>query len=321
MSAVHRLGDVVIGHKGEVDNCLLPAMDGQSRCYEHSEDRLIEDLFRGENCRFGGVNCTVQATACNEHDVPMCADCLSVYNRIQNGLRNAGVVTEGYHLADYQQINREMEGPEYAPMRAHYQQLAQRIDQPELLPPNHRWPQRPRHVTGNQQSMGSTYEGRTIGQLAGPHDQLIREATAPPVLPLVSRPREGTLRYNGRRMRNDELREAMERDMMNRAVVPLVPNPAAQPPPTGVHPTDMGHETDEELCECNNLEHSEFNEECPLNNVGEVCWGHGRPCDNYSVTHIEYHEDDAILDYGPVPLCNNCYRAWLRERIEGDERE
>jgi len=100
-----------------------------------------------------------------------------------------------------------------------------------------------------------------------------------------------------------------------------VPNPAAQPPPTGVHPTDMGHETDEELCECNNLEHSEFNEECPLNNVGEVCWGYGRPCDNYSITHIEYHEDDAILDYGPVPLCNNCYRAWLRERIEGEERE
>ena len=53
MSAVHRLGDVVIGHKCEVDNCLLPAMDGQSRCYEHSEDRLIEDLFRDEECRFG----------------------------------------------------------------------------------------------------------------------------------------------------------------------------------------------------------------------------------------------------------------------------
>ena len=264
MSAVHRLGDVVIGHKCEVDNCLLPAMDGQSRCYEHSEDRLIEDLFRGENCRFGGVNCTVQATACNEDDVPMCESCHNVYRRIQRG-RTIGQIV----------------GP--------HNELI-RIDEPELLPPNHRWPQRPR---------------------------------------------EGTLRYNGRRMRNDELLEAMNQDMMNRmnrlreaatsrlselreqqpqgvlsdivasgevrtsllgntyryfgdgpnpAVVPLVPNPAAQPPPTGVHPTDMGHETDEELCECNNLEHSEFNEECPLNNVGEVCWG-------------------------------------LRERIEGEERD
>jgi len=310
MSAVHRLGDVVIGHKCEVDNCLLPAMNGQSRCYEHSEDRLIEDLFRGENCRFAGVNCTVQATACNEHDVPMCANCLGVYNRIQNGLRNAGVVTEGYHLADYQQINREMEGPEYAQMRAHYQQLAQRIDQPELLPPNHRWPQRPRG---------------------------------------------GTVRYNGRRMRNDELREAMNRDMMNRMNASMQnlreqqpqgvlsdivasgevrtsplgntyryfgdgpPGFGHQPPPTGVHPTDMGHETDEELCECNNLEHSEFNEECPLNNVGEVCWGHRGPCDNYSVTYIEEDRDDDGNEVF-VPLCNNCYRSWIRARIEGDER-
>ena len=46
---VHRLGDVVIGHKCEVDNCLLPTMNGQSRCYEHSEDRLIEDLFEVRN--------------------------------------------------------------------------------------------------------------------------------------------------------------------------------------------------------------------------------------------------------------------------------
>ena len=307
MSAVHRLGDVVIGHKCEVDNCLSPAMNGQNRCYEHSEDRLIEDLFRDENCRFGGVNCTVQATACNEHDVPMCANCLNVYNRIQNGLRNAGVVTEGYHLEDYRQINREMEGPEYAPMRAHYQQLAQQS------------------IDRHQRNFGSA-----------------------------------TVRYNGRRMRNDELREAMDRDMMNRmnarvfrphasqnVLADIVasgelrtsplgntyryfgdgpshfgdgPNPAAQPPPTGVHPTDMGHETDEELCECNNLEHSEFNEECPLNNVGEVCWGHRGPCDNYSVTTIEYPRDDDGNEVF-VPLCNNCYRSWLRARIEGDERE
>ena len=231
MSAVHRLGDVVIGHKCEVDNCLLPAMAGQSRCYEHSEDRLIEDLFRGEECRFGGVNCTVQATACNEYDVPMCANCLSIHNRI----------------------------------------------------------------------------------------------------------RRGSVRYNGRNMRNDELREAMDRDMMNRMNASMQslreqqpqsylgdvvargqyyghgPSPFTPPAP-GVHPTDIGYLTDEELCECNNLEHSQLNEECPLNNVGEVCWGHGGPCDNYSEHTIEYHEDDAILDYGPVPLCNNCYRAWLRER-------
>ena len=149
MSAVHRLGDVVIGHKCEVDNCLLPAMNGQSRCYEHSEDRLIEDLFRGEECRFGGVNCTVQATACNEYDVPMCGNCLSIHNRI----------------------------------------------------------------------------------------------------------RRGAVSYNGRRMRNDELREAMNRDMMNRYY--------GHGPPPFTPPQE--EELGEEDCTCNNLDHSQFNEECPLN--------------------------------------------------------
>lgn len=245
MSAVHRLGDVVIGHKCEVDNCLLPTMNGQSRCYEHSEDRLIEDLFRGENCRFAGANCTVQATACNEYDVPMCANCLSIHNRIRRG---------------------------------------------------------------------------------------------------------SSVRYNGRRIRDDELLEAMNRDMMNRmnrlreaATSRLSelreqqpqsflgdvaargqyfgdgPSPFTPPAP-GVYPTDIGYLTDEELCECNNLEHSQLNEECPLNNMGEVCWGHGGPCDNYSEHYIEEDRDDDGNEVF-VPLCNNCYRAWLRERREGDERE
>ena len=169
MSAVHRLGDVVIGHKCEVDNCLSPAMNGQNRCYEHSEDRLIEDLFRGENCRFAGANCTVQATACNEYDVPMCANCLSIHNRI----------------------------------------------------------------------------------------------------------RRGAVRYNGRRMRNDELREAMQRDMMNRSEVRTSPLGNTYryfgdgPPHFGDGPSPFTPPQEEEFgeedCTCNNLDHSQFNEECPLN--------------------------------------------------------
>ena len=98
---IDRLDDVTIGEPCKVDGCSTVCVEGEDRCHDHSVNRMIEGLFApGENCRFGGVNCTVQATGCNEHDVPMCANCLSVYNRIQNGLRNAGVVTEGYHLED-----------------------------------------------------------------------------------------------------------------------------------------------------------------------------------------------------------------------------
>ena len=139
----------VIGKKCEVDSCQATCTNGENRCYEHSPNRLIEALFTdAERCRFAGINCSGGATRVNEHDTLMCENCYNVWVRIQRGGMS------------------QSQGPEF-------------------LPPNHRWPQRPRYVTGNQQSMGSTYEGRTIGQLAGPHDQLIREATAPPVLPLV----------------------------------------------------------------------------------------------------------------------------------------
>ena len=213
MSAVHRLGDVVIGHKCEVDNCLLPAMDGQSRCYEHSEDRLIEDLFRDEECRFRGVYCTVQATACNEYDVPMCANCLSIHNRI----------------------------------------------------------------------------------------------------------RRGAVRYNGRNMRNDELREAMDRDMMNRMNASMQSLREQQPQSFlgdvvargqyyGDGPSPFTPPQEEELgeehCTCNNLDHSQFNEECPLNEERTPVFdANGR------ITGYAY---GAPWLQGVMPL---------DEREEGDERE
>lgn len=149
--SMDRFDEVTIGHACEVEGCSIVCTPNETRCYDHSVMRLIGTLFNeNEMCRFNGVTCTHQATVCNEHDVPMCESCHNVYQRIQRG-RPGLAQSQG----------------------------------PELLPPNHRWPQRPRYVTGNQQSMGSTYEGRTIHQLAGPHDQLIREATMPPVVPLL----------------------------------------------------------------------------------------------------------------------------------------
>ena len=90
MSAVFRLMDVVVGHKCEVDECLFPCADNETRCYDHSHNRMIEELFEFETvaCQFGGVNCTEQGTAYNEHNVPMCASCYNIYQRIQLGRAN-----------------------------------------------------------------------------------------------------------------------------------------------------------------------------------------------------------------------------------------
>jgi hypothetical protein len=87
MSGVLRLMDVVIGHKCEVDECVFPCVDEETRCYDHSHNRMIEELFDFEsvNCRFGGVTCQGQATNCNEHEVPMCDACHNIYQRIQVG--------------------------------------------------------------------------------------------------------------------------------------------------------------------------------------------------------------------------------------------
>ena len=90
MSAVFRLMDVVIGHKCEVDECLFPCADNETRCYDHSHNRMIEELFEFEtvSCRFGGMGCQGQATCSNEHDVPMCDACHNIYQRIQVGRAN-----------------------------------------------------------------------------------------------------------------------------------------------------------------------------------------------------------------------------------------
>ena len=102
MSAVFRLMDVVIGHKCEIDDCLLPCVDEETRCYDHSHNRMIEELFDFESvsCRFGGVTCQGQATSSNEHDVPMCDACHNIYQRIQVGRANRpGTTYDGrsYH--------------------------------------------------------------------------------------------------------------------------------------------------------------------------------------------------------------------------------
>ena len=87
MSGVFRLMDVVIGHKCEVDECVFPCVDEETRCHDHSHNRMIEELFDFEsvNCSFGGVNCEGNASRVNEHDVLMCERCYNVYQRIQRG--------------------------------------------------------------------------------------------------------------------------------------------------------------------------------------------------------------------------------------------
>ena len=217
---IDRLDDVTIGEPCKVDGCSTVCVEGEDRCHDHSVNRMIEGLFApGENCHFGGIDCTIQATHSNPHDVPMCETCYNVWVRISRGSGGGGM--------------SQSQGP-------------------ELLPPNHRWPQRPRHVTGNQQSMGSTYEGRTIGRLAGSHDQLIREATAPPVLPLVS----ASTYDGGSYHRNINWRRWMERAQREEVQ------------------EEISALRGEEDCTCNNLDHSQFNEECPLNEDPPHFLGH-----------------------------------------------
>ena len=168
-----------------------------------------------------GVNCTVQATACNEYDVPMCANCLSIHNRIRRG---------------------------------------------------------------------------------------------------------SSVSYNGRRIRDDELLEAMNRDMMNRmnrlreAATSRLSELREQQPQSflgdvaargqyfGDGPSPFTPPQEEELgeedCTCNNLDHSQFNEECPLNEERTPVFdANGR------ITGYAY---GAPWLQGVMPLI---------EREEGDERE
>lgn len=175
-----RLDEVTIGEPCKVDGCLTVCVEGEDRCHDHSVNRMIEGLFApGENCRFGGINCTIQATHSNSHDVPMCENCYNVWVRIQRGGMS------------------QSQGP-------------------ELLPPNHRWPQRPRHVTGNQQSMGQAQPYMT-GYDGGSYHRNIN------------------WRAWMERAQEEEVQEA------------------------------ISALRGEEDCTCNNLDHSQFNEECPLN--------------------------------------------------------
>ena len=214
--SMDRFEDVTIGHACEVEGCSIACVPNETRCYDHSVMRLIGTLFNeNEVCRFNGVNCTHQATVCNENDVPMCESCHNVYRRIQRG--------------------------------RHY-------------------------VTGNQQSMGSTYEGRTIYQLAGSRDQLIREATAPPVLPLVPAPTYDGGSYH----RGIDWTALMEGEQ---------------------------EELGEEDCTCNNLDHSRFNEECPLN---AVCPGYPDPDAQAFVRCGAPAECSQTLHGETVSMCWSC---------------
>ena len=190
--SMDRFEDVTIGHACEVEGCSIVCAPNETRCYDHSVMRYIGTLFNeGEECRFNGVNCTHQATVCNEYEVPMCQECHHAYVRIQMG-RGLSNSFAQHALANQGIIPRTTPHPFFGQGRD---------PAPELLPPNHRWPQRPRHVTGNQQSMGSTYDG-------GSYQRGIDWAA----------------------LMDGEQEEVWDDD-----------------------------------CTCNNLDHSQFNQECPLN--------------------------------------------------------
>ena len=183
--SMDRFEDVTIGHACEVEGCSIVCAPNETRCYDHSVMRYIGTLFdEGEMCRFNGVNCTHQATVCNEHEVPMCQECHHAYVRIQmgSGLSNS-VALHG--LANRGIIPRTTPHPFFGSG------------------------QRP-YVTGNQQSMGSTYDGGSY------HRHINWRAWM-------------------ERAREEQVQEA------------------------------ISALRGEEDCACNNLDHSQFNQECPLN--------------------------------------------------------
>ena len=203
--SMDRFDEVTIGHACEVEGCSIVRAPNETRCYDHSVMRYIGTLFNeGEECRFNGVTCTTQATVCNEHEVPMCQECHHAYVRIQmgRGLSNtfarASLARRGITPSLTSHPFFGSGGNPYFGSGGNMPQS----QGPDLLPPNHRWPQRPRHVTGNQQSMGSTYDG-------GSYQRGIDWAA---------------------------LMEGEQEEVLG-----------------------------EEDCTCNNLDHSQFNEECPLN--------------------------------------------------------
>lgn len=217
--SMDRFEDVTIGHACEVEGCSIVCAPNETRCYDHSVMRYIGTLFdEGEMCRFNGVNCTHQATVCNEYEVPMCQECHHAYVRIQMGSGMSNSFAR-HGLANQGIIPRTTPHPFFG------RGTMPQSQGPDLLPPNHRWPQRPRGFFGNP---------------------ITGQAPQPPYM--------------------------------------------------------VGEEDSfEEECLCNNAEHSQFNQECPLNEEREVCWGYNGPCDNYAVTTVAHPSDG-----GQVPMCSHC---------------
>ena len=75
--------DSIIGNKCEVDGCHSPCVDDETRCHDHSINRLLEEAFdASERCRFGGTQCVVHATRVNQYGVLMCENCYRQWTRI-----------------------------------------------------------------------------------------------------------------------------------------------------------------------------------------------------------------------------------------------
>ena len=75
--------DSIIGNECEVDGCHSPCVDDETRCYDHSINRLLEEAFdASERCCFGGTQCVIHATRVNQYGVLMCENCYRQWTRI-----------------------------------------------------------------------------------------------------------------------------------------------------------------------------------------------------------------------------------------------
>lgn len=75
--------DSIIGKECEVDGCHSPCVDDETRCHDHSLNRLLEEAFdASERCRFGGTQCVIHATRVNQYGVLMCENCYYQWTRI-----------------------------------------------------------------------------------------------------------------------------------------------------------------------------------------------------------------------------------------------
>tara|TARA_B100000900_G_scaffold43834_2_gene32641 strand:- start:2204 stop:2635 length:432 start_codon:yes stop_codon:yes gene_type:complete len=75
--------DSIIGKECEVDGCHSPCVDDETRCHDHSLNRLLEEAFdESERCSFGGTQCVIHATRVNQYGVLMCENCYRQWTRI-----------------------------------------------------------------------------------------------------------------------------------------------------------------------------------------------------------------------------------------------